>query len=103
MNNEKKLKYEYKFNEFIVNVPSNKSIYYTYYLKKGNSNKKTGTYMLNPKIPYTVFNNLSKNMTIILVAHRLNTVQNCDIIFNFKNGKLMSQGTFKELFGNNKD
>ncbi len=48
-------------------------------------------------------NNLSKNMTIILVAHRLNTVQNCDIIFNFKNGKLMSQGTFKELFGNNKD
>ena len=60
MNNEKKLKYEYKFNEFNV-VPSNKSIYYTYYLKKGNSNKKTGTYMLNPKIPDTVFNNLSKN------------------------------------------
>ena len=62
MNNEKKLKYEYKFNEF--NVPKNKKIYYTYYLKeafkKGN-NKNTGTYMLNIKIPITVFENLSKN------------------------------------------
>ena len=62
MNNENKLKYEYKFHEF--NVPSNKSKYYTYYLKKGfvkGNNKKTGTYILNPKIPVNVFNNLSKN------------------------------------------
>jgi hypothetical protein len=64
MNNEKKLKYEYKFNDFNVQVSKNKIIYYTYYLKEGfkkGNNKKTGTYMLNPKIPDTVFNNLNKN------------------------------------------
>ena len=41
--------------------------------------------------------NLSKDITIILIAHRLNTVKNCDIIFKLEKGKLISQGSFKEL------
>ena len=42
-------------------------------------------------------NNLSKSLTIIIIAHRLNTVKNCDIIFKLKNGKLIGQGTYDEL------
>jgi ABC-type multidrug transport system fused ATPase/permease subunit len=36
-------------------------------------------------------NNLSKNITIILIAHRLHTVKNCDIIFKFDKGQLVGQ------------
>ena len=42
-------------------------------------------------------NNLSKDITIILIAHRLNTVKNCDIIFKLDKGKLQSQGAPKIL------
>ena len=42
-------------------------------------------------------NNLSNDITIILIAHRLNTVKNCDIIFKLDKGELISQGTFDEV------
>jgi len=42
-------------------------------------------------------NNLSKNITIILIAHRLTTVKNCDIIFLLDKGELKGRGTFDEL------
>jgi len=47
--------------------------------------------------------NLHKDITIILIAHRLNTVKNCDIIFRLEKGQLIGQGTFEELVngGNN--
>ena len=41
--------------------------------------------------------NISKNITIILIAHRLNTVKDCDIIFKFQKGRLIKQSTFNEL------
>jgi len=41
--------------------------------------------------------NLDKNITIIVIAHRLNTVKDCDIIFKFQKGELVSQGTFDEV------
>ena len=41
--------------------------------------------------------NLSKNITIILIAHRLNTVKKCDKIYLLEKGELKSQGTFEEL------
>ena len=43
-------------------------------------------------------NNLNKKITIILIAHRLNTVKNCDIIYKLDKGQLISQGTYRELF-----
>jgi len=43
-------------------------------------------------------NNLNKKITIILIAHRLNTVKNCDIIYKLDKGQLISQGTYDELF-----
>ena len=35
-------------------------------------------------------NNLSKNITIIQIAHRLDTLKNCDIIFKLEKGQLIS-------------
>ena len=40
---------------------------------------------------------LSKNITMILIAHRLSTVKKCDKIFMFEKGELKAQGTYKEL------
>jgi len=42
-------------------------------------------------------NNLSKNITIILIAHRLSTVKKCDKIFLLEKGQLKNEGTFEEL------
>ena len=42
-------------------------------------------------------NNLGKEITIILIAHRLSTVKKCDTIFLLENGKLKEKGTFQEL------
>ena len=35
--------------------------------------------------------------TIILIAHRLSTVQNCDTIFLMERGRLLAQGSYDEL------
>ena len=43
-------------------------------------------------------NNLGKNMTIILIAHRLNTIKNCDVIFKLDKGQIVSQGNYDEIF-----
>jgi ATP-binding cassette, subfamily B, bacterial PglK len=40
---------------------------------------------------------LRKNITIIIIAHRLSTVKKCDKIFLFNKGQLEGQGTFEEL------
>jgi ABC-type multidrug transport system fused ATPase/permease subunit len=37
--------------------------------------------------------------TTILIAHRLNSVRGCDVIFEFANGTLRSRGTYEELLG----
>ncbi len=47
-------------------------------------------------------NKLSNEITIIMIAHRLSTVKNCDIIFLLEKGKLMGQGSFEELKKSNK-
>ena len=48
-------------------------------------------------------NNLSKDITIIFIAHRLNTVKDCDIIFKLEKGELKDQGSYNELFKNIKN
>ncbi len=42
-----------------------------------------------------------KKKTIIMIAHRLSTVKECDIIFFLEEGKLKAQGTYKELINSN--
>ena len=44
--------------------------------------------------------NLSSDITIILIAHRLGTVKNCDEIFLLSKGALKAQGSFEELKNN---
>ena len=42
-------------------------------------------------------NNLDNNITIIMIAHRLNTVKDCDIIFKLEKGRLVKKGKFEEI------
>ena len=46
---------------------------------------------------------LRDQKTILLIAHRLSTVKNCDIVFFLKNGQLIAQGKFDELIEENPD
>ena len=43
----------------------------------------------------------SGQKTIILVAHRLKTVEKCDKIFFMDKGKVIDQGTYQELIKKN--
>ena len=46
-------------------------------------------------------NNLGDGITIILIAHRLSTVKNCDNIFLLEKGRLKAQGTYEHLLRTN--
>ena len=41
--------------------------------------------------------NLGDEKTIIIIAHRLSTVRNCDNIFVFEDGRLVGEGTYEKL------
>ena len=49
------------------------------------------------KVVMDAVNNISKDITIILIAHRLNSVKNCDIILKLDKGQIVAKGTFDEL------
>jgi subfamily B ATP-binding cassette protein MsbA len=44
--------------------------------------------------------NLTKNKTTIIIAHRLSTVMNCDKILVFENGKIIDEGKHEFLVNN---
>jgi ABC-type multidrug transport system fused ATPase/permease subunit len=48
-------------------------------------------------------NNLSKSITIIIIAHRLSTLKKCDKIFLLEKGEIKDQGTFEELIKTNEN
>lgn len=43
-----------------------------------------------------------KQKTIIIIAHRISTLRNVDRIYFFNKGKIVEQGTFKEVISNPK-
>jgi ABC-type multidrug transport system fused ATPase/permease subunit len=56
---------------------------------------------LTEKAVMDAIHNLGNNITIILIAHRLSTVKNCDTIFLLNKGQLVNKGTFDELIKDN--
>ena len=48
-------------------------------------------------------NNLSHEKTIIMIAHRLSTVKECDLIHFMSNGKIIESGTYQQLIASNKE
>ena len=51
----------------------------------------------NEKAIMNNFNDLFKNKTVVIAAHRLSTVKNADNIIVLDKGKIAEQGTHKEL------
>ena len=58
---------------------------------------------LTEKAVMNALHNSEKNITKILVAHRLSTVRDCDIIYLFEKGELKTQGTFEQLIKTSDD
>ncbi|MFC1568338.1 ABC transporter ATP-binding protein [Candidatus Margulisiibacteriota bacterium] len=49
------------------------------------------------KLIQETLNELRKDLTIIIVAHRLSTVKSADLIYVLENGQVCESGTYKEL------
>lgn len=46
--------------------------------------------------------NLSGKKTVIMIAHRLTTVKDCDQIYHLDRGRIINQGTYQELLVSSK-
>jgi ABC-type multidrug transport system fused ATPase/permease subunit len=46
-------------------------------------------------------NNVAKLKTMIIIAHRLTTIKNCDIVYLIDKGKIIAQGIYDELMSSN--
>lgn len=56
---------------------------------------------ISEKAIMKTISNLAKSKTIIMIAHRLSTVQNCDNIFLMQNGEVEDSGTYEKLIKTN--
>lgn len=52
---------------------------------------------LTEKLITEAINNLEKKITIIIVAHRLTTIKNCDNIYLLEKGKIKAEGNYEAL------
>lgn len=57
--------------------------------------------VLTEQLVMDAVNNLKHEITIILIAHRLSTVKECDMIFLMDKGEVRAQGSYKELIRTN--
>lgn len=56
---------------------------------------------ITEKIVMGAIHEFSGKKTIIMIAHRLKTVEKCDIIYLMKQGKIVDSGTYQELIEKN--
>lgn len=56
---------------------------------------------ITEKIVMDAIHEFSGKKTIVMIAHRLRTVEKCDLIYLMEQGKIMDSGTYKELIKNN--
>lgn len=56
---------------------------------------------ITEKVIMEAIQELSGQKTIIMIAHRLKTVKNCDIIYHMEKGEIIEQGTYEQLLNNN--
>ncbi len=56
---------------------------------------------LTEKMIMDAINDFSGQKTIIMIAHRLATVKQCDVIYFMSEGRVVDQGTFEELLKRN--
>ncbi|MBD1167798.1 ABC transporter ATP-binding protein [Pelagibacterales bacterium SAG-MED06] len=56
---------------------------------------------LTEKAVMDAINNLNNEITIILIAHRLETVKKCDLIYQLSEGKIIGKGSYESFI--NKD
>lgn len=46
---------------------------------------------------------ISKNMTLIMISHRINTLKECDTIYTISGGKIVDKGKFEYLIKNSEE
>lgn len=56
---------------------------------------------ITEQIVMNALDNLTKDITVILIAHRLSTLRNCDDIILLENGELIANGQFDDLMKSN--
>jgi ABC-type multidrug transport system fused ATPase/permease subunit len=56
---------------------------------------------LTEKAVMDAVHNLGQAKTIIMIAHRLSTVQGCDTIIMIEHGRIVAQGPYADLLGKN--
>lgn len=56
---------------------------------------------ITEKIIMDAIHDFSGQKTIVMIAHRLKTVQKCDVIYLMKHGKIIDSGTYDQLVENN--
>jgi len=51
---------------------------------------------------FQAIENIAKSKTLIIIAHRLTTIQNCDVIYVMEKGRIVGAGKYDELMETNK-
>lgn len=56
---------------------------------------------ITEKVIMDAIQDLSGQKTIVMIAHRLKTVQKCDVIYFIEQGEVVDQGTYQQLIDSN--